>query len=315
MGIEAFVKDIGSKASSAIDGLKDRVMDSFKPSKPTPAASISKTQYTSLSELNAKQTAAVTAAYDASIKLDKTVNHVIKGNNVSTASKTNNWDEQQGAFGYKVRLFAVRNFPNEFVVFEASPVVSESRSVEYAQVSPVHLPGSIQVYKKTNSRTISLSAKLVSRNVEQATQNMKYLQLLRGWTMPYFGEYSSTDESTMSYGNWGKASQSGIDDAKNAQMNMLGAPPDVLYLYAYSSSSQNVAAGQKNIKKLPVVITNLSFDYPDSVDYLPTEPTGEPFPIIMDVKIELLETHAPSGTYGYETFSLSLFKQGRLTQY
>jgi len=60
------------------------------------------------------------------------------------------------------------------------------------------------------------------------------------------------------------------------------------------------------------VLTNLSIDYPDDVDYIPVEGTGEPFPVKMEISIELLETHAP---VDYENFSLSNFKQGNLVQF
>lgn len=238
------------------------------------------------------------------------------GANLTTRVPQN--EEDQGKFGYKVRLFAVRNFPIQYVIFEASPVLSESRTVDYAPVTPVHMPGSIQVYKRTNSRAFSLTAQLISRNVEQAGQNMKYLQLLRGWTMPYFGIRSGTDgftRSDMTSNGWDAASNNGtIDD----RTSMLGAPPDVLYLYAYTNNRNSsedrmtMVDGQINLKKLPVVITSLGIDYPDDVDYIPASPSGEPFPVKMSVRIELAETHSPKG---YEQFSLSMFKKGQLVQF
>lgn len=199
-------------------------------------------------------------------------------------------------FGYKVRLFAARNFPSgERVVFEVSPTLSESRAVEYNQVAPVHMPGSIQIYKRTGARTFSLNAKLVSRNVSQATQNIKDLQQLRGWCMPYFG-----------------VADIGVSPVTDST-SMLGAPPDVLYLFAYSAGTgKDTRTGDPvNLKKIPVVITNLSFSYPDAVDYITTT-TGEPFPVIMEVTVELLETHSP---YQYETFSLADFKVGKLAHF
>jgi hypothetical protein len=230
----------------------------------------------------------------------------------------NNNDEDLGKFGYKVRLFAVRKFPTEHVIFEASPVLSEARTVEYAAVTPVHMPGSIQVYKRTNARTFSLTAKFVSRNREQATTNMKYLQLLRGWTMPYFGTRSATDGFTGSITAPPVGGHDPNASAVATRSNMLGAPPDVLYLYAYSNSYMsredrgNEMNGRINIKKLPVVITNLSFDFPDDVDYIPVEGTNEPFPVKIDVRIELAETHSP---HQYEDFSLSMFKKGQLVNF
>lgn len=219
-------------------------------------------------------------------------------------------DEDQGKFGYKVRLFAARRFPTERVIFEVSPTLSESRTVEYAGVNPVHMPGSIQIYKRTNSRTWSLGAKFISRNTSQATENMKYLQLLRGWTMPYFGLRSNYDRFTTA-DEFTTTNREAIEDGTA----MLGAPPDVLYLYAYSdsknSTSDRTSMAETNIKKMPVVITSLSFDYSPEVDYIATA-SGEPFPVKMEVKIDLTETHSPNG---YEEFSLSMFKNGQLVQF
>lgn len=233
------------------------------------------------------------------------------GNTTATASGYGPVDQ----FGYKVRLHAVRGYPSRegTVVFDVSPTLSESRSVEYAGVTPVHMPGSIQVYKKTNSRTFSLVAKLISRNQEQATTNMRYLQLLRGWTMPYFGLRSQFDGPTPPNARGGIPPT--IDS--NDRTSMLGAPPDVLYLFAYSSSmgadaDRSGTGGRVNLKKLPVVITSLNITYPEDVDYIPVKDTGEPFPVRMEVSIELAETHSPRG---YEDFSLSMFKQGLLTQF
>lgn len=235
------------------------------------------------------------------------------------ASGNDDLAEDQKQFGYKVRLFAVRNYPSEHVIFNVTPTFSEARAVEYSQVAPVHLPGSIQVYKRTGSRTFSVGAKFVSRNQTQATENMKFLQILRGWTMPYFGvrDYASgTGRATAESEGVVNGMQEGNATYRD-ESSMLGAPPDVLYLFAYSSStgdSTDRSAGQGlvNIKKVPVVITNLNITYPDDVDYIPVLGTGEPFPVKMDVTIELVETHSPED---YEKFSLSMFKQGTLVQF
>lgn len=219
-------------------------------------------------------------------------------------------EEDQNRFGYKVRLIAVRKFPEEYVIFEVTPSFSESRTIEYASVSPVHMPGSIQVYKKTNSRTFSLTAHFVSRTVKQATDNIEYLQRLRGWSMPYFGARSAYDGDTQPL----DSTEAAISQA-TSEGSMLGAPPDVLYLYAYSSSQGSGADrsdGRVNIKKLPVVMTSLNITYPEDVDYLPVSVSSEPFPTKMDVTIELVETHSPNA---YENFSLSMFKQGKLVQF
>lgn len=247
---------------------------------------------------------------------------------------------------YKVRLISVLS-PRSRVVFEVTPTFSESRAVEYSPVTPVHMPGSIQVYKRTNSRTFSVGAKLISRSTFDTDLNLIYLQRLRSWTMPFFGANSSTLTSTQQKTRTDIATldtqlqgvqtipvsvasptssntaagqeiqrnnlQSRIDALRQSQgIEMLGAPPEVLYLYGYSSSANdNRKTGFVNINRIPVVITNLSISYPEDVDYLPSS-FGDPFPIRMDVTIELAETHSPTE---YARFSLTEFKLGQLKNF
>ena len=106
-------------------------------------------------------------------------------------------------------------------------------------------------------------------------------------------------------------------------VELLGAPPDVLYLYAYSSGVSSGAGQDRpnkygvNINKVPVVVTSLNITYPDDVDYIPTYSNGdprksEPFPVKMDVEISLVETHSPRE---YERFDLMKYKKGVLVNF
>jgi hypothetical protein len=202
------------------------------------------------------------------------------------------------------------------------------------------MPGGMQVYKFTSSRRFSIGATLISRTSLEATRNLKQLQTLRGWRMPYFGSSSTTTKAQkFARNDRVKTNQVSNTDTpltpaqRNAAakerasygVELLGAPPDVLYLYAYSTSAndgRNIQHGV-NINRVPVVLTSLDIAYPNDVDYLPTyandttglngalyDATSEPFPMKMDITISLMETHSPRE---YENFSLALFKQGKLT--
>jgi len=221
---------------------------------------------------------------------------------------------------FKVRLVPVSalrfgadvdSIRSKEVAFRATPTLSESRSVEYSTSSPVHMPGSIQVYKRSSSRTFEISAPLISRNGRDALRNMRYLQLLRSWTLPYFGQTDTTGSSD--------AQQRVSNDVQ-----LRGAPPDVLYLYAYADQAASVYQGgfnPVNLSRVPVVVTSLGISYPDDVDYIPTSAlidgssnqidttTAVPFPIKLNVTISLLETHSPSE---YERFDLTKYKTGTL---
>lgn len=257
---------------------------------------------------------------------------------------------------YKVRLISVSSLSGggapEQVLLNVTPRFTESREVEYTSLTPVHLPGNIQVFKNTRSRTFSIGAHFISRTVEEATTNMIYLQTLRGWTLPYFGATSTVEKNgasglTTASNNQKSATAMALltsavadrtltaneanlvaQQSKNSEISveLLGAPPDVLYLYAYSSGNNSGKGGYGasrpstygvNINKIPVVITSLSIVYPDDVDYIPTysnkDPRiSEPFPIKMDVDISLVETHSPRE---YEQFDLLKFKRGVLVNF
>lgn len=216
------------------------------------------------------------------------------------------------------------------VVFEVTPTFTESGTVDYVPVTPVHMPGSIQTYRHTNSRTFDITAHFISRNVADARQNMDYLQRLRGWRFPYFG---ATD--TLSKQQRGARSDqsdapqplSGVDRDANIKqriqkegIQLRGAPPDVLYLYAYSTGQNDARPDgcRVNINRVPVVMTNLSIVYPEDVDYIPVyvgsgpDDHSEPFPIKIDVTISLAETHSPRE---FEKFNLASFKSGSLVNF
>lgn len=192
------------------------------------------------------------------------------------------------------------------VVFDASPDLSESGSVTYKTVDPVHSPGGILVFASSSARTFQLSnIKLFSRTREEATRNFHRLQILRSWRYPSFGR-GGTDPA---YGDI-----------------QLGAPPAVLELSAYARPNGNNESGMATglIHRIPVVISQLGIDYPSDCDYIPTIagdpaifgsteflhiPNGIPMPTILPISIQLMEAHAPSQ---YSNFSLADFRRGRL---
>lgn len=202
---------------------------------------------------------------------------------------------------YRIKLRSITS--RDLIVFEVTPNLTESRSVDYKSTNLLHTPGAIFTYGFTNSRTFSLSdIKLISRTPQEAFNNMKNLQIIRSWTMPYFGVNSSTQAVL--------------------GREQLGAPPEILYLYAYAKEvdphkGTNSAKPLTNIQHVPVVLTQLSIAYPNNITYIPAYGeggvgTGEPFPTIMNIGIELSEIHSPRE---YSTFSLYDFKKGKLDSF
>lgn len=215
---------------------------------------------------------------------------------------------------YRVRLRSITS--RDSIVFEVSPDIQESQTVEYKATNLLHTPGAIMTYGYTNSREFAISnARLISRTSGEAFNNMRNLQLLRSWTKPYFG------------------SQSATSNILGANQEKLGAPPEILFLYAYARELDEGKGTYfhnrlTNIQHVPVVLTNLSFTYPSDVDYIPTSDTNlannpnaigdtsggssEPFPTIMSVNMTLVEVHSPAE---YSSFSLQLYKAGILTDF
>lgn len=217
---------------------------------------------------------------------------------------------------YKVKLIRAASLASgsrnvELVVWDASPEFTESRSVMYKNIDPVHAPGAIYQFGNTGARTFTINGKFISRSINEATRTLAYLQYLRTWAMPVFGE---------------------IGDDPAYGENILGAPPSILLLSAYatkhpegststlvpnspgskqfSAKAKQVAIGN-NILDVPVVITNLDIPYPTDVDYIPTI-NNIPVPTIATVSITLMEAHSPNR---YSTFNLQDFKAGNLQDF
>jgi hypothetical protein len=183
----------------------------------------------------------------------------------------------------------------EKVIFTVTPTFTEGRAVRYKNIDPVHAPGAIYMFAQTQARTFNIQGKFISRSVDEATRTLAYLQYLRSWTMPVFGV---------------------VGNAAAPGENILGAPPAILFLCAYSNGhpgTQNVAktisntvdslttpAIGNNIYNVPTIITNLDIPYPSDVDYIPTI-NNLPVPTIVEVSIALTEAHSPNA---YAKFNL-----------
>ena len=217
---------------------------------------------------------------------------------------------------HKVKLRS--QVTNTVVAFDATPEITETRNVNYKTLDPIHMPGGIHVYANTSSRIFNINnIRLVSRSREEASKNLYRLNILRSWAMPYFGVNNKT--------------------------TLVGAPPDVLALTAYSAGPQGTANAElhatregesvvpldtkllkrenaTNIHNIPVVLQQISIPYPSDTDYIDTvelQPFsdgivisgGVPFPTVMTIDMVLLETHSPAE---FARFSLKDYRAGKL---
>lgn len=171
------------------------------------------------------------------------------------------------------------------VIFDVSPTISESRGNEYVD-SALPGPVGIIVYAKTQNRRFNIESRFVSRNLEEAVINYRYTNLLRGWMIPQpFGD-------------------------GNAESRLVLGRPPILRLNGY----------KKQFFNIPVVITDLSINYPEDVDYIETPDAI--VPIIQSVTVNLTESHnvtvatangSNRGLFG--EFNLKDFKEGNLPGY
>lgn len=183
------------------------------------------------------------------------------------------------------------------VVFRVMPEVVESRTVEYEAIAPPQVPTAFQKYKGTSSTQWTVNATLICRTTDEATENLRILNTLRGWTMPFFG-------------------------VRTAEVfpNKLGAPPPVLEF----SGWRNQMVGP-----VQVVLTSLNWNFPQDVDYIPANEyvvdpdsngtpglyryTGKqiPFPTVIKLAIQLVESFSTDQLNG---FSLNDFRAGRFAE-
>ena len=249
---------------------------------------------------------------------------------------------------FKVRLVSALNniatgdgrFRTQEVVFVNTPQFTETGGVDYTPVMPIHMPGAIQVYKNTQPRNFSISHKFIARTRAEATQNMESVQLLRSWRFPFFGVGSSTLTGSQSEERQRLSGEATSAERRLAQLTrekqtqlsaeqaaqlqtlkarisktgyqLLGAPPEVLYLYAYSApDTDRSRLPNVHLNKIPVVLTSLSITYPEDVDYIPNL-YDQPCPVRWDVSIDVVETHSPRE---FERFSLLKYKIGQLDSF
>lgn len=170
-------------------------------------------------------------------------------------------------------------------ICDNTPSISEDMSAEYARVDIPQLPFAIQSYKGSSSRSWNISdIKLISRTFAEATMNNETLWRIRSWMKGEFG-------------------------------GPMGMPPKVLSFTAYTSMRHDLNVGGKDtmfrIFKIPVVITNMTVDYPNDVDYIPDN-HGNMIPIIQSISISITEQHSPNEL---SNFNLADFKTGKMLNF
>lgn len=167
------------------------------------------------------------------------------------------------------------------VVFTVMPTISEARSTNYKSFTPLHHPGEILKFDGSAARSWAITAKLISRTVDEATLNLKYLNIIRTWGMPFYGAGTGTTEQTKKY---------------------LGAPPPILTLTAY---------GEGMIGPIKCVLESYNWEFPNDCDYIQAV-DGEkinPFPVMLSVQLTLKESWSPNE---FSNFDLMSYRRGNM---
>jgi len=189
--------------------------------------------------------------------------------------KANDAGNQQ----HKVQLTGV-NSQDGGVVFDNMPEVTENRTADYEALQTSQLPGEFQKYRGTKSTTWTISATFTCRTREEAQKNYYFINRIRSWCMPFFGQKQLDGEFS----------------------TRLGGPPPVL----------NFSGWRGLVGTVPVVLTNAQWNWPRDCDWIPTnvfDKDGQeiPFPTVMNINLNIVESFSAEQFNG---FDLTAFRFG-----
>lgn len=228
-------------------------------------------------------------AMSQAAELDKSANTLAKSTSGLSPTNANaaGLPKEASTANFRVKIVSKIN-SSDFVEFVVSPTITEARSASYSATDLLHHPGQMQIYKSTGARSWNITGMFISRTAEEAQINLRMVNIIRSWTMPY-------------YGTGTEASEKGAKEKEVKKGSRFGAPPDTLTLSAY---------GETMIGPVPTVLSNSNFNWPNDVQYIQTT-SGNPFPVILNVTIDLIESYSSNE---YSSFSLMDYKAGDLTK-
>lgn len=158
------------------------------------------------------------------------------------------------------------------VTFKVQPEISESKNVNYIEVSEIRQAASILIFIGSPGRQFNLNVKLVSRTVAEADKNFEYLHRMKSWAMPKKGETGPSGDSET---------------------------PPVLRIVGYNN----------NFKDIRVVLRSITVEYPVECDYINASNGDTPMPIIMPIALSFQETRSADEL---RAFDFDKYKQGKL---
>lgn len=199
-------------------------------------------------------------------------------NETPASALMQNYDDQ--TMSYKVTLIAEPT--GDVIVFDVMPEIVENHSANYASPNIIQHPGQILKYEGTSARDWTVTTRLIARTVQEATENLKKINIIRSWMMPFYGQGTADASTTAPY---------------------LGAPPPILTLKAY---------GKSVIGPVKCVLTSYNWSWPNDIDYIQTDASNGPpvpVPVVLNISLQLKEAWSPAE---FSKFSLISYQAGDL---
>lgn len=179
----------------------------------------------------------------------------------------------------------------ESLIFKTMPTIQESNSAQWDPApGTTHQPADTMVFKSSASRAYTISVKMIARDAYEADTTLRYMNILRAWTKPYFGRGTAAAL---------------LNDASGEASKFLGAPPPILAIYAYGSMSLN---------GVTCVLQSVDFSWPDDCDYVPSSSVydHQPVPVVMQFSMNFKETYSPLQLSNFNLFD---YKEGKNVNY
>lgn len=192
---------------------------------------------------------------------------------------------------WRLRIVNTTQAFSEGITFKVMPTIQESNSAQWDPApATTHQPADTMVFKSSSSRSFNISVKMVARDSYEADATLRYINILRAWTKPYFGRGTAAAL---------------INDKSGEASKFLGAPPPILALYAY---------GNMALDGITCVLQSVDFSWPDDCDYVPASPVydHQPVPVIMQFSMSFKETYSPLQLSNFNLFD---YKEGKNVNY
>lgn len=129
--------------------------------------------------------------------------------------------------------------PTNGMVWNYTPIVSESRTVNYETEQPVHSNSSYNNYKSTGNTTFTIQGDLYANTATEAMYLLSSLHFIRSMTLMDFGRKAAANQVP------GRA--------------VVGAPPPILLLSGY---------GRYMYNDIPVILKSYNITLPNDVSYI-----------------------------------------------